>query len=75
MSVSDAILTKLALAHGSGQPLPVVVNLDGESIATTRFIERYQSDKRDAWPALARHVHNVIERPLVCEAALSLIGR
>jgi hypothetical protein len=71
MNHRDMTLNRLVTLHRKRTPLPAEVTVDGERIDTKSYLESFRSDKREAWPAIAGHIENV-QRPLVCEVALSL---
>jgi hypothetical protein len=71
MNHRDMTLNRLVKLHQKRMPLPTEVTVDGELIDTKRYLESFRSDTREAWPAIAEHIEHV-QRPLVCEVALSL---
>jgi len=68
----DETLERLVKLRAKSAPLPATVSISGNAMETRRFLERYRFDRRVASPAMAAHIPT-IERPLVCEAALSLL--
>jgi hypothetical protein len=56
----------------NGEPLPATASVGGRAVETRRFLEAYHFDKREASPAMTAHIATV-ERPLMCEVALSLL--
>lgn len=71
MNHRDKTLNRLVTLHQKRTPLPANVTVDGEMIDTKSYLESFRSDTREAWPAIAKHIETV-QRPLVCEVALSL---
>jgi hypothetical protein len=71
MNLRDKTLNDLVTLHQKRTPLPTKVTVDGELIDTKVYLESFRLDTREAWPAIAAHVEHV-QRPLVCELALSL---
>jgi hypothetical protein len=71
MNHRDMMLNRLVTLHQKRLPLPAEVTVDGELIDTKSYLESFRSDKREAWPAIVGHMET-IQRPLVCEVALSL---
>jgi hypothetical protein len=53
LSSYDLKLTKLATAQLAGDTLPTSVVLDGKVVDTALFLDRFTSDRREAWPAIA----------------------
>jgi hypothetical protein len=68
----DQTLERLVKLRASGEPLPATVSIGGRAVETRRFLEAYRFDKREASPGMTAHIATV-ERPLMCEAALSLL--
>ena len=71
MNHRDMTLNRLVTLHQKRTPLPSSVTVDGELIDTKSYLESFRSDKREAWAAIVGHMETV-QRPLVCEVALSL---
>jgi hypothetical protein len=71
MNHRDMTLNRLVTLHQKRTPLPAQVTVDGEQIETKRYLESFRADNREAWAAIAGHIETV-QRPLVCEVALSL---
>jgi hypothetical protein len=67
----DMMLSRLVTLHQKRMPLPAHVTVDGEQFDTKSYLESFRSDTREAWPAIVKHIETV-QRPLVCEVALSL---
>lgn len=72
MNQRDQTLERLVKLHASGEPIPTTINVDRCAEETRRFLESYRFDKRAASPVMMAHM-SAIERPLMCEAALSLL--
>jgi hypothetical protein len=71
MNRRDKTLNDLVTLHQKRTPLPANVTVGGELIDTKSYLESFRSDTREAWPSIAGHIEHV-QRPLVCEVALSL---
>jgi hypothetical protein len=71
MNHRDMMLSRLVMLHRKRMPLPTEVIIGGEQIDTKSYLESFRSDTREAWPAIASHIE-AVQRPLVCEVALSL---
>jgi hypothetical protein len=71
MDNRDMTLSRLVTLHQKRAPLPAHVTVDGEQFDTKSYLESFRSDTREAWSAIAGHIETV-QRPLVCEVALSL---
>lgn len=67
----DLVLSALVALHHNRVSLPASVNVYGHEIDLKLFLESFRTDTREAWPAITVHIETV-QRPLVCEAALSL---
>ena len=68
----DQTLERLVKQHARSEPLPLTLSIGGRIIETRQFLRGYSADRREATPAMAAHIAS-IERPLMCEAALSLL--
>ncbi|MCK1611037.1 MULTISPECIES: hypothetical protein [unclassified Bradyrhizobium] len=73
MNQRDQTLERLIRLHANRDPLPATVKVGGETVATRQFVEGFRFDRREATPAMSAHIANV-ELPLMCEAALPLLG-
>lgn len=72
MNTRDMQLSRLVALRLNGVPLPAEVVVGGERVDTARFVESFRCDRREAWPAI-EGICTAVQRPLVCEVALSLM--